>query len=130
MIVLDTHVWVWWIHNDPKLAVNHKKSIQANENDGIGVCSISLWEVSKLVELGRLELPISIEDWFISALDYPGIVLLDLNPHIAVESTNLPPPFHRDPADQIIVATARVHACPLLTADQRIQDYPHVITPQ
>ena len=54
--------------------------------------------------------------------------MLELTPEIAIESTRLPGEFHRDPADQIIVATARVHKCPLVTADERILDYPHVKT--
>jgi PIN domain nuclease of toxin-antitoxin system len=62
-------------------------------------------------------------------LAYPGVKLVDLSPRIAIESTQLPGSFHRDPADQMIVATARVFACELLTADHRIRDYPHVNTP-
>ena len=62
------------------------------------------------------------------SLGYPGISLLQLTPEIAIESTNLPGNFHRDPSDQIIVATARVHHCPLITSDNKITDYPHVMT--
>jgi PIN domain nuclease of toxin-antitoxin system len=60
------------------------------------------------------------------ALAYPGVELLELTPRIAVESTQLPGSFHRNPADQIVVATARIWECPLLTADDRILKYPHV----
>jgi PIN domain nuclease of toxin-antitoxin system len=56
-----------------------------------------------------------------TALTYPGIQLVELTPKIAIESTQLPGEFHRDPADQIIVATARIHDCPLLTANDRIE---------
>lgn len=65
-------------------------------------------------------------DWITGALAAPGIVLVDLTPQIAVASTTLPGPFHKDPADQLIVATARVHDIPLLTVDGRILEYPHV----
>ena len=74
----------------------------------------------------RLELPVGLREWFREALNYPGIQLLDLSPEIAVESTRLPGDFHRDPADQIIVATARLSTCPLITSDRKILDYPHV----
>jgi PIN domain nuclease of toxin-antitoxin system len=103
--------------------------IQDNEDGEIGICTISVWEVAKLVELGRLVLPVALDQWFTDALAYPGATLVDLTPGIAIESTRLPGSFHRDPADQIIVATSRVLRCDLLTADQRIRDYPHVNTP-
>lgn len=82
--------------------------------------------MAKLVELGRLQLTLPVEEWLAEALQYPGIQLFDLTPRLAVESTQLPGTFHRDPADQIIVATARVHGIALLTADGKIRDYPHL----
>jgi PIN domain nuclease of toxin-antitoxin system len=60
------------------------------------------------------------------ALAYPGIQLLPLSLEIAIESAGLPPPFHKDPADQIIVATARIYDCPLVTCDMKIRTYPNV----
>jgi PIN domain nuclease of toxin-antitoxin system len=126
MIVLDTHIWVWWIHDDPQLTQQQKAWIQEHEDQGLGVSAISCWEVAKLVEYHRLTLSCPIAEWFDQALAYPGIQLLNLTPRIAVESTQLPGTFHRDPADQIIVATARVYDRPLLTADDKILRYPHV----
>ncbi|HYG09849.1 MAG TPA: type II toxin-antitoxin system VapC family toxin [Pyrinomonadaceae bacterium] len=128
MIVLDTHIWVWWVHGDARLSENQVKGVEESEADGLGVSAISCWEVAKLVEYGRLVLPCSVADWFDQALAYPGVRLLDLTPRIALESTQLPAGFHRDPADQIIVATARVYNCPLLTVDSKILVYPHVQT--
>ncbi|OQY34737.1 MAG: twitching motility protein PilT [Anaerolineaceae bacterium 4572_5.2] len=90
--------------------------------------AISLWEIAKLVEYKRLELPCSIDEWFEQAISYPGIRVLELTPEIAVESTRLPGKFHRDPADQIIVATARINDCPLVTSDTKILDYSYVET--
>ncbi len=87
---------------------------------------ISCWEVTKLFELKRLHCDMDVFDWINQALRYPGIQLLELSPRIAVESTRLPGEFHRDPADQLIVATARVHDCPLLTLDRKILEYAHV----
>lgn len=128
MIVLDTHIWVWWIHGDARLTEDHLGWINEYEADGLGISIISCWEVAKLVEYNRLRLPCSIEEWFEQALAYPGICLLDLTWRIALESTQLPGSFHRDPADQIIVATARSYDCSLLTADEKILNYPHVKT--
>lgn len=128
MIVLDTHIWVWWVHDDERLTPVQVEAIRANEADVIGVSAISCWEIAKLVEHGRLELPCPVREWFEQALSYPGIYLLELTPEIAIESTQLPGEFHRDPADQIIVATARVYGCSLVTADGRTLKYPHVTT--
>ncbi|MEK6304519.1 MAG: type II toxin-antitoxin system VapC family toxin [Acidobacteriota bacterium] len=126
MIILDTHVWVWWVHGDASLPAEYARTVALHESDGLGISAISCWEVAKLVEYGRLTLPCTINDWMTEALAYPGIRLLELLPQIAVESTRLPPPFHKDPADQIIVATARVHDCELLTLDHKIRSYPDV----
>jgi PIN domain nuclease of toxin-antitoxin system len=95
-----------------------KQLIQENEGLGLGISVISCWEVAKLVEYSRLILP------------YPGIQLLNLTPRIVIESTQLPGGFHRDPADQIIVATARIYDCELLTVDNKILTYPHVKLPK
>lgn len=128
MIVLDTHIWVWWVHGDERLTETQAQVIETNETNVIGVSAISCWEIAKLVEYGRLELPCSLREWFEQALSYPGIRLLELTPGVAIESTQLPGEFHRDPADQIIVATARVHGCPLVTSDSKFLKYPHVET--
>ena len=128
MIVLDTHVWVWWVHGDRSLPRNFQAYLQTHEAQGLGVSINSCWEVAKLVEYGRLTLPVPVAAWLDQALAYPGVRLLDLTPRIVVESTQLPGSFHRDPADQLIVATARSHNCPLVTLDARIRAYPHIET--
>jgi PIN domain nuclease of toxin-antitoxin system len=126
VIVLDTHVWVMWVHGDSGLPRRYSDFIQQEEPNVLGISAISCWEVAKLVELGRLELPLDVGEWFEKALSYPGVRLLELTPRIALESTRLPGRFHRDPADQIIVATARVYDCPIVTLDARILAYPNI----
>ena len=126
MILLDTHIWIWWVHGDNALSRKHYEVIDSSELDGIAVSSISCWEIAKLVEVGRLTLPCPVSVWLGQALAYPGVQLIDLSPQISVESTQLPGEFHRDPADQIIVATARVLDVPLVSADRKILRYPHV----
>lgn len=90
--------------------------------------AISAWEIAKLVEYNRLVLPCDLHEWFQKALSYPGIRLLELTPEIAIESTKLPGEFHRDPADQIIVATARFYDYPLVSSDSKILKYSYVNT--
>lgn len=126
MIILDTHIWIWNVQGDPRLSITHAELIRANESGRIGVSAFSLWEVAKAVELKRLVLPVSVDDWLNIALASPGIEIIPLSAEIAVESTRLPGDFHKDPFDQIIVATARVFNIPLLTADGAILKYPHV----
>ncbi len=126
MIVVDTHIWVWWVHGDTSLPASIGTLLDASEQTGIAVSAISCWEVAKLVERERLTVPCPILDWLQQALSYPGVCLIDLSPRICVESTRLPGEFHRDPADQIIVATARVLDVPLVTVDSKILQYAHV----
>jgi PIN domain nuclease of toxin-antitoxin system len=126
LIVLDTHIWIWWVHGVEQLKDHQFAAIEANESDVIWVSVISCWEVAKLVERGRLELPRPLEEWLGLALGYPGVRLVELSPEIAAASTRLPGQFHRDPADQIIVATARVNNCPLVTSDKEILGYEYV----
>lgn len=128
MIVLDTHVWVWWVNQSSQLTFELQRTIHNHQATGLGVSMILCWEVAKLVELGRLQLTLPTLDWLNQALAYQGIQLLDLTVPILVESTQLPGVFHRDPADQMIVATARVYGVPLLTVDSKILNYPHILT--
>jgi PIN domain nuclease of toxin-antitoxin system len=102
--------------------------LEEEETAGLAVSIISCWEVAKLVENRRLSLPSSVDEWIEQALAYPGVQLIGLTPRIVVESTRLPGEFHRDPADQLLVATARVHGILMATVDRKILDYPGVET--
>ena len=89
MIVLDTHIWIWWVHNDPLLPHDAAQVVTAYESIGLGISAISCWEIAKLVEYNRLILPRPVNDWMKQALSYPGIRLLELTPEIAIESTQV-----------------------------------------
>lgn len=127
MIVLDTHIWVWWVDGNQRLTKANEQWIQQHQSQGLGVSIISCWEVAKLVENNKLVLSCSVSEWLNDALAYPGVQLLDLTLPIVVESTQLVG-FHRDPADRIIVATARIYNRPLLTVDEKILNYSNVQT--
>jgi PIN domain nuclease of toxin-antitoxin system len=129
VIVIDTHIWVWWVQGDSRLTPKYQQWLQQYWSQGLGVSIFSCWEITKLVEKDRLELPNPLNEWFEQALAYPGVQLLDLTVPILIEATKLVG-FHRDPGDQIIVATTRVYGCPLLTADQKILGYSGVETLQ
>ena len=129
MILLDTHIWIWWVAQDPALPEAVRQLILEHQPAGMGISIISCWEVAKKVEVGKLVLDRDVVAWLDAALVYPGIGVIALTPEIVVESTRLPGSFHRDPADQMIVATARVLGIPLLTNDGRIRAYEGVVTP-
>jgi PIN domain nuclease of toxin-antitoxin system len=76
VILLDTHIWVWWVSRDAQLTPAQRKHVQDHEATGLGVSVISCWEVSKLVELNRLELRRPVAEWIEQALSYPGVRLL------------------------------------------------------
>lgn len=73
MIVLDTHIWVWWIHDAPDLPDDYRALLEQYEAVGLGVSAISCWEVAKLVERGRLVLPCPVDEWLDQTLAYPGV---------------------------------------------------------
>ncbi|GAB4290765.1 MAG: type II toxin-antitoxin system VapC family toxin [Oscillatoriaceae cyanobacterium] len=125
MIVVDTHIWIWWVQKDERLTARHQDLLEQYRSEGLGVSIFSCWEVAKLVDKQRLVLPVSVDEWLDTALAYPGVQLLGLTVPIVVQANQLPG-FHNDPADQIIVATALIHSCPLFTVDGKIVNYPHV----
>ena len=127
MILLDTHIWVWWVDDNQRLTQKHREWLNEYQSQGLGVSIFSCWEVAKLVENNKLILSCSVSEWPEVALAYPGVQLINLTLAIVVEPTQLIS-FHRDPADQIIVATARIYGCQLLTADTKILNYPDVET--
>lgn len=127
MIILDTHIWVWWVQNDSRLTKQQRQLLQDYESDVLGISILSCWEVAKLVEKNRLVIPLAIDKWLEAALAYPGVQLLNLSLPIVIDSTQLSN-FHNDPFDQLIVATARFYNCPLLTVDAKILNYPDVKT--
>jgi PIN domain nuclease of toxin-antitoxin system len=125
--MLDTHTWIWWHMNPKKLSKKVKKIIEnTNSYDEILLSAISPWEFSKLLEKKRIGISCDPEDWINSALDMPKFRLVPLSPVLAYRSTALPQPFHSDPADQIIVATAREENATILTKDEKILTYDNV----
>jgi len=129
MIVLDTHALVWWAAGDSQLSRLAREAIEAEAQDGeILVSTISAWEVAMLAQAGRLSLTMGVEAWLDTVAQVPAIRFVPVDVRISVQSVDLPGEFHKDPADRIIVATARHHSVPLVSADLRIRDYPHVRT--
>ena len=119
--LLDTHAWIWYVADPPKLERRELETLASLEPDNCPFISdFSLWEVVTLFSLGRIRLRPTLEEWLLSAAR-PGVVrILPLSVEIAIELASLPDSLHRDPADRAIIATARVHHLPLLTRDRSI----------
>ena len=126
MILLDTHTWIWSHSATKLLSDTVKKLIKKTQTDQRAIASISIWEFAMMVVKGRINVKIDPKLWLDNAIKNTGITVIELSPDIALEACNLPGDFHKDPADQIIVATARIHNLTLLTKDRKILDYRHV----
>jgi PIN domain nuclease of toxin-antitoxin system len=129
MIVLDTHIWLWFISKPEVLSKRSKKAVfAAVKEKSVLISSISAWEVALLVMKKRLTLSLDVTDWIAKSEGLPFIRFIEISNSIAVKSVNLPQPLHPDPADRIIIATALSAGVPLVTKDKKLLDYPHVKT--
>lgn len=124
MILLDTHVLIWALDDDARLGGQARAAIdEAGEAGGVFISAITPWEIAMLVQKGRLALTDDVGTWLAGVLALPALRLAPLEPAIAVDSVRLPGTLHADPADRLIIATARHLGFPLLTADRAILDY-------
>lgn len=125
-LLLDTHVWLWLISGEKTLSSKSLSIIQtANETQTLYLSDISLWEMSMLASKNRIILNQPVLAWIHMAIKLTGVRLIRLTSEICVESTELPGMFHGDPADRLIVATARVMNLHLMTRDAKILEYGH-----
>ncbi len=127
MILLDTHIWIWWINEPEKLKQATVHYLDKLPPTHIHISIFSCWELAKLIQKGKLRLSEPLSTWFEKAIDRSGITVIELERGIIADACNLPGTFHNDPADQLIVATSRVKNLPLLTADAKILKYEHVL---
>jgi PIN domain nuclease of toxin-antitoxin system len=129
MILLDTHVWLWLLHEPNQLSSKAKAVIDLEEpQNGLLVSAISVWEISVKSSIGKLSLPLPINEWYELARTHSGIVIEPLSPLDAIGSTLIPGSFHKDPADRILIAIARRYGISFVTCDAKILNYPHVQT--
>ena len=124
--VLDTHVWIWWHMNPKKLSDKILRLLaEPARFEELLLSVISPWEFAKLLEKKRLAISCGPEEWVEQALAMAKLRLVQLTPLIAYRSTILPRPFHADPADRIIVSTAREENAAIISCDERILSYAH-----
>lgn len=125
LLLLDTHVWIWVVEGAAaELAAPAIARVEkASDAGAVRVAAISVWEVAMLEARGRLRLALEIDEWVRRALRAPGTRLVPLSPEIAVDSARLPGELDGDPADRMLIATARRIGASLLTRDKRILAY-------
>ncbi len=124
MLALDTHVLIWLMNGDLKLKPSVRDQIEhAGRTDDILAPVAVFWEIAMLVRKRRLELELPVASWAREVVARPGLSVAPLTPEIAIESYALPGRFHDDPADRMIIATARGLNATLVTRDRRILRY-------
>lgn len=120
-VLLDTHILLWWFEEGSRLSGVQQKTLEAASSElPLYVSEISLWEIATLLELRRIRLQLPLRDWLDKATSPPLVRRFGMTPAVAAEVAALPESFHRDPADRILLATARVLGAHLMTQDQRI----------
>ncbi len=128
MIVLDTHALVWWVSGGPLSEAAADAIERSAAAHDLVASSISAWEITMLVEKDRLELTLDLPDWMLRIEAIPAMRFVPVDNGLALASVRLPKGLHADPADRIIVATARSLEAPIVTRDERLHRYPHVET--
>lgn len=121
-VILDTHVWVWWLLPDSPLSARERRVLDDIAADkGILLPAICQWEAQMLHSKGRIDLPVPFATWLRRAAGTDILTVLSLNADVVIAVDDLPGTFHGDPADRIIVASARAHDLPLATHDEAIR---------
>ena len=122
-VLLDTHILVWWRLDPRPLAKAQASALLELEKSGgqVAISAMTLWELAKMVERGSLQTSLPLDVWLEEIEASPWLSVLPLTARIAAESVLLDAGFPKDPADRIIVATARCHGLQLVTSDERIR---------
>jgi PIN domain nuclease of toxin-antitoxin system len=121
-VILDTHIWVWWLLPGSPLPDRERMALDRIATDnGILLPAICLWEAQMLHRKKRIELPVPFPTWLRRATAADMLNVLPLNADTVIAVDDLPAAFHGDPADRMIVATARVHDLSLATHDDAIK---------
>ncbi len=121
MLLLDTHIWIWWINQTPKRLPNEMIK-QIEQAETVAISAISCFEVTWLYDHKRILLDIPIQEWIAQATDNAGIICLPVSCKIAGLAAELPE-HHKDPQDRIIIATAICHTSQLISADSQFSEY-------
>jgi len=121
-VLIDTHIWIWWVNGESSLPSKLKSLLDRSARQGRPphLSAISLWEAHMLYRKQRIQLEISFREWIAAASDPEVVSLIPLDASVVMALDQLPDTFHGDPADRMIVATAMAHKMAIATCDNRI----------
>jgi PIN domain nuclease of toxin-antitoxin system len=120
--LLDTHVWVWWLAGVGRLSARERTALDRLAADGeLRLSAISLWEVKMAYAKGRFQTLDPFDTWLRAAASPQVVQLIPIDVRVTLSLNGLPETFHHDPADRLIVATARAHSLALATHDSVIR---------
>jgi PIN domain nuclease of toxin-antitoxin system len=120
-MLLDTHVWIWWLSGGGNLSAAEYDALELSaETETPKLSAISLWEVQMLYSLRRISFHLPFEPWLIEATSPNAVHLVSIDTSVVLELNRMPT-MHGDPADRLVVATARAYDLPLATHDRRIR---------
>jgi PIN domain nuclease of toxin-antitoxin system len=129
MIVLDTRVIIWDALVPDRLSRQAQRAIaQANRQEGVIICDISLWEIAMLIEKGRVQVDVDCQSFINLLLQANKTAVRPITPQIATLAVQLPPEINRDPADRLIAATTLAENASLVTSDANLQASPLIST--
>ncbi|TGM97392.1 type II toxin-antitoxin system VapC family toxin [Leptospira dzoumogneensis] len=117
MVLLDTHIWIWWVSGSDQLKPAERQILDCL-SEPPAIAAVSLWELSLLFQLDRISLNLPIFEWLDLATRPSLVQIIDCSPEVAKELIKLPTDMHRDPADRMILATAKANDLDLITRDK------------
>lgn len=121
MVLLDTHIWLWWLLGEGPLTVDERKKLDIlAEESEIAISWVSIWETEMLERKGRIKLLPDLATWIHQATDTSFCTVLPADIELVLAQRELPEYFHADPADRLIVTTAMLAEIQLATYDSRI----------
>ncbi len=123
-LLFDTHALIWTLEDQPmRQEARDAINLAAEQQEAIFVSPISAWERGMLVAKGRIASRLSPKDWFARVIGNPLIAVAEMSIDILTDASFLPEPVHGDPADRILIATARARDLTLITHDRAILRY-------
>lgn len=123
MVLLDTHIWLWWLLGDGGLSDEEREALdQLAASNRLAISWVTIWETEMLERKGRIQLLPDFETWIRSATKPEIITMLSADTEVVLAQRQLSDSFHGDPADRLITATSILSGYPLATHDRRIQE--------